>query len=292
MFNYIATFDNQANADIANTTQTSLVPANSYSIANFEIDTTAKAVNADKITDCTSYMKQLVADGKQATLLEARGKEQLYKVLANCYKLYLQLEVDKDEQLKTAYKDYLKQRGFTFGNSTKLLNKILYAVFCNAANYNNERKRISAYATALTAMALDNVECTDVVKTINNSNGIEGLRKKASSKNTVNETAKISAVDKQYAASTALSKQQLFTLDVATSSVIAVGTQVGNLIVLIGTRQQDGSIVINTAECNNKLIDSVRENYYDTYLVDKAKSNSKQITDKASVCELIKTFEV
>jgi hypothetical protein len=221
--------------------------------------------NAEKITDCNSYMKQLVAEGKEATLLEARGKQQLYKVLADCYKLYLQLEVDKDEQLQAAFKEYLKQRGFNFGNRTEALNKILYAVFCNASTYKDERQRISAYATALTTLFTKNVKTDDVVKEINASNGIEKLRKKESKSNVV----KVSAQDKRDLASNMLDKQQLFTLDSTTCNNINVGKQVGNLIVLIGNRQQDGSIVIRAAECNNSLIDVVRENYYDQHIAGK-----------------------
>jgi hypothetical protein len=136
--------------------------ANGVGVA-MKVSAVGAAANADSITDCNSYMKQLVADGKEATVLEARGKQQLYKVLADCYKLYLQLEVEKDEQLQTAFKGYIKQRGFDFGNRTEALSKILYAVFCNAGTYKEERKRISAYATALTTLVEKNVKTSEVV---------------------------------------------------------------------------------------------------------------------------------
>jgi hypothetical protein len=222
------------------------------------------AVNEDSITDCNSYMKQLLADKAEIDLMQTRGSALLRELLARCYKLYSQMEVEKDEVLQTAFKKYIEQRGFKFKGNVKTVNKILYTIFCNPKTYTKERKNISAYATALNALAELNVAAGDALQVLN-SKGIENLRKKDSKV----EVDKTTAKDKHHLASTMLGKQHLFTLDSVTSSSITVGTQVGNLIVFIGNRQQDGNIVIRAAEHNNKLIDLVRENYYDEHIAGK-----------------------
>jgi hypothetical protein len=218
-------------------------------------------VNEDSITDCNSYMKQLLADKAEIDLMQTRGSALLRGLLARCYKLYSQMEVEKDEVLQTAFNNYTEQRGFKFKGNVKTMNKILYTVFCNSKTYKDERKNISAYATGLNAMAELNVAAGDALQVLN-SKGIENLRKKDSKK----AEAKISTQDKHYLACSELDKQQLFVLDSAIGKRINVGTQVGNMIVFIGNRQRDGSIVIRAAEHNSKLIDLVRENYFDTYL--------------------------
>lgn len=222
------------------------------------------AVNEDSITDCNSYMKQLLADKAEIDLMQTRGSALLRELLARCYKLHSQMEVEKDEVLQTAFKKYTEQRGFKFKANVKTMNKILYTVFCNAKTYKDERKNISAYATALNALAELNVAACDALQVLN-SKGIENLRKKDSKV----EVDKTTAKDKQYLASCELNKQQLFVLDTDASKSITVGPQVGNLIVLIGNRLQDGKIVIRAAEHNNKLIDLVRENYYDQHIAGK-----------------------
>ena len=245
------------------------------------------AVNADSITDCNSYMKQLLADKAEIDLMQTRGSTLLRELLAKCYKLFLQIEVEKDEVLQSAFKSYIEQRGFVFKGNVKMMNKILYTVFCNAKTYKDERKNISAYATALNKMADMNIDADDALRVLS-SEGIESLRKKDSKE----AMAKVPAQDKQYAASEELDKQQLFTLDAATSSVIAVGKQVGNLIVLIGTRKQDGSILTNTVECNNKLIDIVRENYYDMHIAGKSAVEVKAQGTSSSTNDLIASYVV
>jgi hypothetical protein len=264
MFNYIATFDNAPTTEGLTVEQTSLVPATEYVINEIEIDLTATASNADCITDCNSYMKQLLADKAEIDLMQTRGSALLRELLARCYKLHSQMEVEKDEVLQTAFKNYTEQRGFEFKANVKTMNKILYTVFCNPKTYKNERKTISGYATALNNLAKLNVAAGDALHVLN-SEGIENLRKKDSKV----EVDKTTAKDKHYLASTMLEKQHLFTLDSVTSSSITVGTQVGNLIVLIGNRMQDGKIVIRSAEHNNKLIDLVRENYYSQHIAGK-----------------------
>lgn len=226
------------------------------------VSAASTAVNEDTITDCNSFMKQLLKDKAEIDLMQTRGSSLLRELLAKCYKLYLQIEVDKDEVLQSAFKNYTEQRGFKFKGNVKTQNKILYTVFCNAKTYKDERKNISAYATALNKLAELNVEAGDALQVLKNE-GIENLRKKDSKADVV----KVSTQDKHYMASSALKNQQLFTLDPATSSSITVGTQVGNLIVLIGKRQIDGSVLIKTAEHNSMLIDRVLENYFDTHLV-------------------------
>ena len=148
---------------------------------------------------------------------------------------------------RNALKDYCEERGLRFRESTHSLNRIVSCVF------GVDRRRISAYSSALRKALNSKVEAQDLVSFIQDAGGIEEVRAQKSS-------STLPTKSKAEIAGNTLYKSCLAKVANKKLAEYLDAANIGKHTLLVGTWNADGSVdvraVINNASALNAALAS------------------------------------
>lgn len=198
------------------------------------------------------YFEQLEAE-HQAWQHNAyrTSNDQLYALLQKCYGAYKAMSADSAEakELRSALTDYINLKGFKFNSGTHTIVKIVKCVF------GADRRRVSAYGIVLRRALSDGVAILDIPTYIHDKGGVEEIRlAKAPNAMTAKQKAAVAAE--------AVKAQ---TLGVFASAALGAKLDAGNIgkaVVLVGTWQADGSVIIRTVVQNDTAVNTALASYY------------------------------
>ena len=244
---------NDKAANAANTTVDPVVSADA-----------APAANSNQTT--YGLIDQLVAERKAWQEGAFRtSNEQLYKLLQNCYSLYVDMCGNKQSSglLRDTLVKYIAENKISVKDSAHTMTKIVRCVF------GNDRRRVSAYSIALRAAFSADIKAEKLPDYIRDNGGVEELRL-GKSPSYVSPKAKaevatgwLSDANLAVVKSDALAKQ----LDAA---------NVDSQHVLIVTQKADGSLIANAFVSNQSVVTSALAAYY------AANKTSKQVEKSAA----------
>ncbi len=179
------------------------------------------------------------------------NNEQLYVLLQKCYQTYKAMSGAEDEagNLRKGLTDYINTKGYKFNAGTHTLVKIVKCVF------GADRRRVSAYGIVLrTALAKD-VSIADIPDFISSQGGVEEIRlAKAPNAMTTKQKAAMGAQVVQNVSMGVFSSSAL-------GSKIDAGN-IGKAVVLIGTWQADGSVIVRSVVENDTAVNAALACHY------------------------------
>lgn len=185
------------------------------------------------------------------TTVYRTSNEKLYVLLQKCYETYKAMAGDSVEAaaLRSGLKDYINLKGLKFNAGTHTIVKIVKCVF------GTDRRRVSAYGIVLRRALDEKVSVLDIPAFISGEGGIEEIRL-AKSPNAM--TAKQKAV---VAAEAVQADSMGVFSSVALGSKLDAGN-IGKAVVLVGTWQADGSVVVRTVVQNDTAVNAALASYY------------------------------
>jgi hypothetical protein len=202
------------------------------------------------------------------------SNDQLYALLQKCYATYKAMSGTAEDalNLRKGLNDYINTKGYKFNAGTHTLVKIVKCVF------GADRRRVSAYGIVLrTALAKD-LAVLDIPDFISSHGGIEEIR--------LAKTA--NAMTSKQKATVAAEAVQAENWGVFTSASLSQQLDAGNIgktVVLVGTWQPDGSVIVRTVVQNDTAVNAALASYY-TSVKDTLKQRTEQ--KQAANDELIK----
>ena len=165
------------------------------------------------------------------------ANEALYGLLQHCFSLNNAMSgADSTAKaLRKGLANYIKDKKYTFTESTPLITKIVKCVF------GVDRRRVNAYSTALRVAMAEKKSVIELPKFFKDQGGIEEVRRKASA--TKGKTMK----DKVELGRAVLESEALATVasDKLNASFSTTSLEEG--VVLLATREDDGSFEIGRA---------------------------------------------
>ena len=174
----------------------------------------------------------------------ARSNQKLYEIFQKCYALYLEMKGVTAEKLalKRAFNAYCTDNGVTYKDSTHLMVKICRVVFGS-----NDRRRISAYATALRIADEQKTPSSGIPEFFSNAGGFEEVRRKKSPNGLTMEAKKNQGLVLMSAPSIGM---------LHNDSLNAVFDEAAyeGAVLLMSTREPDGSFQIKYVLQNGSLI--------------------------------------
>lgn len=231
-----------------------------------EIDLTAAAITATSIRNLILQCKEWEETAYK------KSNDMLYAILQHCYAMEhgMQKVLLNDEQNELAKKNRAAlavvagELGYSFKSTTSTMNRIVQCVFGDIS-----RSRVSTYSKVLRSAKQHGVSVVDLVDYIEQHNGVEQIRLKAS-KNFKSATQKAEIA-----------------LPNATAQTIAVasGDKLGQFIdaetideqcVLIATQRADGSFAINAVVRSKGALTAALVAYYGQQSADVKESTAKQ----------------
>ena len=222
--------------------------------------TSANVVQNDKIALATAHASGSVRNHFEQLAVEREAwestvyrtnNEQLYVLLQKCFQTYQAMSGGEDEavNLRKGLADYINTKGYKFHVGTHSLVKIVKCVF------GNDRRRVSAYGIVLRTALAKNISVLDIPEFIQSQGGVEEIRL-AKSPNAM--TAKLKA---QAGAEAVQSSN----LGVFASNSLASKLDAGNIgksVVLIGTWQADGSIIVRSVVQHDSAVNAALACHY------------------------------
>ncbi len=245
----------------------STATATTQATSTVVLNDTATPAAAQATVNVRHYFEQLSAEREAWEVNAFRtSNEQLYVLLQKCYSTYAAMSGDTDEAaaLRSGLKDYINTKGLKFNAGTHTIVKIVKCVF------GNDRRRISAYGIVLRAALAQRISVLDIPAFIRSNGGVEEIRL-AKAPNAMTAKQKASA-----AAEAVLAESMGVFASNALSSKLDAGN-IGKSVVLIGTWQADGSVVVRSVVQNDSAVNAALASYYST--------------NKASVIEQSKRLE-
>jgi len=197
-------------------------------------------------------IEQLVVEREVwETSVYRTSNDTLYGLLQKCYALYKGMEGMSAEamSLRASLTDYVNLHGIKCNKSSHTIVKIVKCVF------GHDRRRASAYGIVLRTALAEKIAIADIPSYIRNKGGVEEIRlAKSPNAMTVNQkaTAAKSAVNAD--------SMGVFTSTALGSKFDAGKT--GATVVLIGTWQPDGSVIVRTAVQNETALNAALASYY------------------------------
>jgi len=179
------------------------------------------------------------------------SNEQLYVLLQKCYQFYklMGAATTEAEALRKGLNDYINLKGYKFDKTTHTLTKIVKCVF------GVDRRRVSAYGIALRAALTEGVSVLDIPAFIAKSGGVEQLR-------LTKAPNAMTAKQKATAAVVAVSTNTLGVASGIKLGGLLDGGKVGTHVVLIGTWQADGSVIVRAVVESEGVLNAALASYY------------------------------
>jgi hypothetical protein len=220
---------------------------------------------ATTVSSVRRHLEQLVAERQAWEDAAYRtSNEQLYLLLQKCYATYKAMSGNSPQAiaLREGLTDYVNLSGLKFNSSTHTLVKIVKCVF------GSDRRRTSAYGIVLRAALARNVAVADVPAFIRGGGGIEEIRLSKSP----------NAVTTKQKAAVAAEAVQEDHLGVFTCKELGEKLDAGKIgkpVVLIGTWQADGSVIVRGVVQNGTAVTAALAGYY-TANKEAAKAHAEQ----------------
>jgi hypothetical protein len=228
-------------------------------LANLPAVTAATVVQHDPViaspqalVNVRRHFEQLVAEREawQDNAYRA-SNDQLYALLQKCYATYKVMSMDTAEakELRSALKDYINLKGLKFHSGTHTIVKIVKCVF------GIDRRRVSAYGIVLRSALSESVSVLDIPTYIRERGGVEEIRL----------TKAPNAMTAKQKATVAAEAVKAETLGVFASTALSSKLDAGNIgkaVVLVGTWQADGSVIVRTVVQNDTAVNTALTSYY------------------------------
>ena len=213
----------------------------------------APPVSATK-SNQTAYglIEQLAADRKAWQEGAFRtSNEQLYVILRDCYKMYLDMCKDTaaSKLLRETLARYIAENKISVKDSAHTLVKIVRCVF------GNDRRRVSAYGIVLRAAYAAKVIAEDLPAYIRDNGGVEEVRLAKS-------PSYVSPKGKAEVAANWLADVNLATVKSDALSVKLDAANIGSKHVLVVTQQADGSLTANAFISSQSVVTSALSAFY------------------------------
>jgi hypothetical protein len=228
------------------------IAAAAQSPSTVVLNDTSTAVQAT--VNVRHYFEQLSSEREawESNALRT-SNEQLYVLLQKCYSTYVAMSGDSDEAaaLRSGLKDFINTKGLKFNAGTHTIVKIVKCVF------GNDRRRISAYGIVLRSALAQHISMLDIPAFIRSNGGVEEIRL-AKAPNAMTAKQKASA-----AAEAVLAESMGVFASNALSTKLDAGN-IGKSVVLIGTWQADGSVVVRSVVQNDTAVNAALTSYYST----------------------------
>lgn len=213
---------------------------------------TATAVAAVPVQTAYAVLEQLTVERQvwEDNALRT-SNEHLYALLQKCYQFYFEMSADTEhgKALRTGLNDYVNVKGYKITKSSHSLNKIVKCVF------GVDRRRVSAYSIALQFALAKNTAAKDLPSFICNEGGVEQMRL-AKSPNAITPKVKAEIATKTIAT------QRLAVVDSKVFATKFDGGKIGSQVVLIGTWQADGSVVVQGVVQSDGVVNAALASYY------------------------------
>lgn len=242
------------------------------------LNDTATPAAAQATVNVRHYFEQLSAEREAWELNAFRtSNEQLYVLLQKCYSTYAAMSGDTAEAvaLRSGLIDYISTKGLNFNPSTHTIVKIVKCVF------GNDRRRISAYGIVLRSALAQRISVLDIPAFIRSNGGVEEIRL-AKAPNAMTAKQKASA------AAEAVLAESMGVFACSTLSSKLDAGNIGKSVVLIGTWQADGSVVVRSVVQNDTAVNAALASYYSTNktaVIEQSKrleaANDAQVTQDA-----------
>lgn len=256
-------------------TAETVVQNDTFSLANVTVrDESGATLSAPKRT-AVALIEELIAE-KDAWFNTAyrTSNDQLYALLARCYELYQQLSEagENGKRLREGLDEYIKSKSYVFSASSHTIVKIVKCVF------GADRRRVSAYGIVLRSALSQQLTAEQIPEFIRNNGGVEEIRL-AKSPNAMTPKKKAQMGRESF------TQQRL---GLVSSPALKQALDSGNIdqpVVLLGTWQADGSIVVHTFTNSATAVTAALASHYTSI---KAVEVAKQPEREAANDELAK----
>jgi len=174
------------------------------------------------------------------------ANEALYGLLQHCYSLNNAMSgADSTaKSLRKGLANYIQDKKYTFTESTPLITKVVKCVF------GVNRRRVNAYSTALRVAISEKKSVIELPKFFKDHGGIEEVRRKASS-------TKVKSLDEKVKLGrTVLENEALATVHSDKLNASFSTTNLEEGVVLLATREDDGSFAIRQMVQTNAAVKS------------------------------------
>ncbi len=209
---------------------------------------------AQAVMGVRNYIQQLVFEREHWEQNAYRtSNEQLYALLASCYQLYKLMEPSTGDAalLRQSVNDYINTKGLVFTKGTHTLAKIVKCVF------GADRRRVSAYSIVLRHALAKGLSADQIPSFIRDNGGVEEIRlHKTANAMTPKQKAE------QARAAVAANNYGLFESKKLQEMVQADVGKRGKQVVLIGTFDDDGKVVVNAAIESDGVLNAALASYY------------------------------
>ena len=174
------------------------------------------------------------------------ANEALYGLLQHCYSMSNAMSGSDAtaKALRKGLSNYINQKGYIFTDTTALITKIVKCVF------GVDRRRVSAYSSALRVAMAEKKSVMELPKFFKERGGIEEVRRQAST--TKGKTMK----DKVTLGRAVLEGDVLVTVKCDTLNANFSNTNLEEGVVLLATKEDDGSFAIRKVVQNNTAVKS------------------------------------
>lgn len=240
----------------------------------------AEKVSLNNRKEIGDVVTKLIAERKSWQANEfARSNQRLYQILQSCYVLYKEMSGVTGEKLalKRAFNKYCEELGCNFKDSTHLMVKIVGCVFGN-----ENRRRTSSYAKALRIAAEKRIGVLEILKFLSDAGGVEEVRRESKS-------AKASSKEKAVIGLTLMASKALGSAQSDALNAVFDEAAYNGAVLLMSTREVDGSFQIKYLIQNGVLITSALA-HLPTLLKDKKalqEAEDKAANDESARSEAI-----
>ena len=196
---------------------------------------TQETWNEPVITNAYKTIASLIRD-QEVWLngVHRTANEQLYLLLQRCYHLYKVMSADAafNKQLKAAIEKHNTERNLGINMESHTMTNIVKVVF------GADRRRSSAYSTALRIADAEKVNVMDLPQFLRDSGGVEEVRRKQASEGAT-------ALDKVAVAKKYIAAETLAVIDEeAIASKLDCG-KLGEQVILVATQDVNGKLNVN-----------------------------------------------
>lgn len=185
------------------------------------------------------------------TTVYRTSNDMLYGLLQKCYAMYKRMEGMSTEAvlLRANLADYINLKGIKCTKTSHTIVKIVKCVF------GDDRRRASAYGIVLRAALSEKVEVEAVPAYIRDKGGVEEIRlAKSPNAMTAKQKAAVAADAVKTDSMGAFSSKQL-------GEAFDAG-KTGAAVVLIGTWQADGSVIVRSVVQSDTAVNAALASYY------------------------------
>lgn len=233
--------------------QTPVSSGQSQGVVSNDTPTAAQAVQGSQAT--ASAIEQLVAEREVWEQTAFRtSNEQLYALLQRCYGLYKAMEGGSAQAaaLRSGLRDYINLKGLSthFNKTSHTITKIVKCVF------GSDRRRVNAYSIVLRSALARGVGLMDVTEFIRSEGGVEEIRL-AKSPNAMTPKQKAAV-----ATTTVVVNSIGVVSSPALSGLLNDAGKIGSNMVLIGTWQSDGSVVVRAVVESEAVLTAALASHY------------------------------